>query len=355
MKPTLLTLCAAALLVPAPAFTQTTAAPPAPARATSAAATATVAAPATPLAAPTLVRSATGLVTLACATPGAVIRYTLDGSDPNQRSGPYLAPIALAHGGLVKARAFSPDRKQKSEPAEARFDAQPGVVPPPTTLVPLTQDRDWPTYDWAVRHAAVSALVRERKPELVFIGDSITQMYGGEPHDRSQPGRDVWEKFYGKRKVANLGFGYDYIENTLRRIQHGELDGAAARAIVVLIGTNNLGKNKPEEIAAGVRALCDEIHRRQPHATIVLLGILPRGPKPDALRTKLAEVNALYAKLDGRNNITYLDPGPKLLAPDGTLARDLAGDYLHPTGKGYTILAEALDPLLRKLLREEAP
>ena len=349
MKPTLLTLCAAALLAPAPAFTQTTAAPPAPGRTT------TVAAPVAPLAPPTLQRDAPGLVTLACATPGVVIRYTLDGSDPGQRSGPYLAPIALAHGGLVKARAFSPDRKQKSDPAEARFDAQPGVVPPPTTLVPLTQDRDWPTYDWAVRHAAVSALVRERKPELVFIGDSITQMFGGEPHDRGQPGREVWDKFHGKRKVANLGFGYDFIENTLWRIQNGELDGAAARAIVVLIGTNNLGKNKPEEIATGVRALCDEIHRRQPQATIVLLGILPRGPKPDAMRTKLAEVNALYAKLDGRNNITYLDPGPKLLAPDGTLARDLAGDYLHPTGKGYTLLAEALDPLLRKLLGEEAP
>ena len=353
MKPTLLAFCAAALLVPAPAFAQTTAAPPATRRAISTADTITTAI--APLVPPTLARDATGLVALFCATPGAVIRYTLDGSDPNQRSGPYLAPIALAHGGLVKARAFSPDRKQKSEPAEARFDAQPGVVPPPTTLVPLTQDRDWPTYDWAVRHAAVSALVRERKPQLVFIGDSITQMYGGEPHDRGQPGRDVWDKFYGQRKVANLGFGYDYLENTLWRIQHGELDGAAARAIVVLIGTNNLGKNKPEEIAAGVRALCDEIHRRQPAATIVLLGILPRGPKPDALRAKLAEVNALYAKLDGRNNITYLDPGPKLLAPDGTLARDLAGDYLHPTGKGYTLLAEALEPTLRKLLGEPAP
>ena len=311
--------------------------------------------PAPAPAAPTLTRDATGLVILATPTPGATIRYTLDGSDPGPKSGPYLAPLALAHGGVVKARAFSPDRKQKSDPAEARFDAQPGATALPTTLVPLTQDRDWPVYDWAVRHAAVTALVRERKPELVFIGDSITQMFGGEPHDRSQPGRDVWEKFHGKRKVANLGFGYDYVENTLWRIQHGELDGAAAKAIVLLIGTNNLGKNKPDEIAAGVRALCAEIHRRQPTATILLLGILPRGPKPDALRAKLAEVNALYAKLDGHDGVTYLDPGPKLLQPDGTLTREIAGDFLHPTAQGYTLLAEALEPALRKLLGEAAP
>jgi lysophospholipase L1-like esterase len=315
-------------------------------------ATATSPVPAAAIATSKLDRDAAGTVTLTCATPGVMIRYTLDGSDPGPKAGPYLAPIVLAHGGVLKARAYSADRKQRSELAEARFEKIAGAEVPPTTLVPVTQDRDWPVYDWAKRHAAVSEIVRERKPALIFIGDSITQMFGGEPHDRSQPGREVWEKYYARRNAANLGFGYDYVENTLWRIQHGELDGAAAKAIVVLIGTNNLGKNKPEEIAAGTRALCDEIHKRQPAAKIILLGILPRGPKPDATRTKLAEVNALYAKLDGQKNILFLDPGPKLLQPDGTLPRDLAGDFLHPTAKGYEILAEAIDPTLRKLLGE---
>ena len=305
--------------------------------------------------APTIQRDSSGAVTLGVSATGVVIRYTLDGSDPGPKSGPYLAPIALAQGGLVKARAFSADRKRKGEAAEGRFPALSGTKPLPTTLIPVTQDRDWPLYDWAARHASVSALVRERKPELIFIGDSITQMFGGEPHDRPQPGREVWDRFHGKRRVANLGFGYDYVENTLWRIQHGELDGAAARVVVVAIGTNNLGKNTPDEIAAGVGALCDEIRRRQPRATIILQGILPRGPKPDALRKKLAEVNALYAKLAERSNLLFLDPGPKLLEPDGTLTREMAADYLHPTARGYAALAEEMEPTLRKLLGESAP
>ncbi len=311
--------------------------------------------PAAQFATPVLQRDDQGTVTLTCATPGAVIRYSIDGSDPGPKGGPYLAPVALAHGGVVKARAFSVDRKLKSELAEAKFEPLPGVARPPTTLVPCTQDRDWPTYDWAKRHAAVTALTRERRAELVFVGDSITQMFGGQPHDRGQPGKNVWEKFYDPRNTANLGFGYDYVENTLWRLQHGELDGAKAKVVVVHIGTNNTGKNSAEEIAASIRAICEEIQKRQPSAKILLLAILPRSPKPDASRAKLGEVNKLIAKFDGQNGITFLDAGAKFVAEDGSISRELMGDFLHPTEKGYTLWAEAMEPVLRRLLGESKP
>lgn len=204
------------------------------------------------LAVPVAKRDATGTITLTCPTPGAVIRYSIDGSDPGPKGGPYLAPVVLPAGGVVKARAYSEDRKQKSDLLEAKFEAVAGAKPLPSTLVPCTQDRDWPIYDWAKRHAAVTKIAADRQAALVFVGDSITQMFGGEPHDRGQPGKDVWEKFYARRSVANLGFGYDYLENTLWCLRHGELDGAKAKVVVMHIGTNNAGKNTPEEIAAGV-------------------------------------------------------------------------------------------------------
>ncbi len=307
------------------------------------------------LAAPVLRRDAVGTVTLTCVTPGTVIRYSIDGSDPGPKGGPYLAPIVLPTGGTVKARAYTEDRKVKSELTEAKFDAVPGAKPLPSTLVPCTQDRDWPVYDWAKRHAAVTKIAAERKASLVFIGDSITQMFGGEPHDRGQPGKDVWEKYYGKRNVANLGFGYDYLENTLWRLRHGELDGAKAKVVVMHIGTNNAGKNTPEDIATGVRALLDEIQQRQPQAHVILMAIFPRGPKPDGMRAKLDTTNKLLAQLDGRGGVTFLDIGAKFLQPDGTITREIMGDFLHPTAKGYELWAEALEPLLVKLLGEAKP
>ncbi|MDR3402624.1 MAG: GDSL-type esterase/lipase family protein [Chthoniobacter sp.] len=307
------------------------------------------------LAAPTMQRDAQGTVTLTSATSGAVIRYSLDGADPGPKTGPYLAPIVLPAGGTVKARAFSEDRKQMSELAEMRFEALPNTAARPATLVPCTQDRDWPTYDWAVRHAAVTKIATEHKASLVFIGDSITQMFGGEPHDRPQAGNDVWEQHYGRRNAANLGFGYDFVENTLWRLQHGELDGAAAKAVVIHIGTNNVSRNTPEEIAAGIRAICAEVHQRQPGAKTVLMAIFPRGPKPDATRAKLEATNKLLAELDGKDGITFLDIGTKFLEPDGSITRETMRDFLHPTAKGYEIWAQELEPVLNKLLGETKP
>jgi lysophospholipase L1-like esterase len=299
---------------------------------------------------PQMQRDADGTVTITASAKDAVIRYTIDGSDPVARSGPYLAPIALPQGGIVKARTFSNDRKKQSSVIETRFDALPGAKPLPSSLVTCTQDRDWPIYDWAKRHAEVSKLVKERQSSLLFIGDSITQMFGGEPHDRGQPGTEIWDKYYGTRNAANLGFGYDYLENTLWRLQHGELEGAKARAVVVHIGTNNLGKNSPTEIVAGIKAICDEVHRQQPQAQILLMAILPRGAKPDATRTKLNEVNAMLVELNGKGGVTVLDIGEKFLQPDGSLPKELMGDYLHPSAKGYQIWADAMEPILAKML-----
>jgi len=252
---------------------------------------------------------------------------------------------------VVKARTFSEDRKQKSALAELKVEPMPNTAPTPSTLVPCTQDRDWPVYDWAKRHAAVSQIAKDGKASLVFVGDSITQMFGGEPHDRSQPGKDVWEKYYAKRNVLNLGFGYDYLENTLWRLQHGELDDAAAKVVVIHIGTNNSGRNTPEEIVAGVNAICAEVQKRQPAAKIILMAIFPRGAKPDATRAKLDTVNKLLADSVAKNAaVTFLDIGPKFLEPDGSITRETMGDFLHPTAKGYEIWASEIEPLLVNVL-----
>ncbi|MEI9898729.1 MAG: GDSL-type esterase/lipase family protein [Chthoniobacter sp.] len=226
----------------------------------------------------------------------------------------------------------------------------------PATLVPCTQDRDWPTYDWAVRHAAVTKIATERQASLVFIGDSITQMFGGEPHDRPQPGKDVWGAALWPAQCGETSASATTSwRNTLWRLRHGELDGAAAKAVVILIGTNNVSRNPPEEIAAGVRAICAEVHQRQPGAKIVLMGIFPRGPKPDATRAKLEAINQLIATLDGQDGITFLDIGAKFLEPDGSITRETMGDFLHPTAKGYEIWARELEPVLNKLLGESKP
>lgn len=59
-------------------------------------------------------------VTVTCATAGAEIRYTLDGSDPNENSSLYTAPLTVAASMVMKARAFLAG-KNPSEVTQAVF------------------------------------------------------------------------------------------------------------------------------------------------------------------------------------------------------------------------------------------
>ena len=68
-------------------------------------------------------------------------------------------------------------------------------------------------------------------------------------------------------------------------------------------------------------------------------------------RPKIAEINAALAKLDGKDNVNFLDIGPKFLQPDSTISKDIMPDLLHPNEKGYRIWAEAMEPTLKRLRR----
>jgi lysophospholipase L1-like esterase len=301
-------------------------------------------------AAPDQTRDEKGVVTITDAVPAVVIRYTLDGSTPGKTSGEYLGAFDLPQGGVVKARAFSADGKTASAAVEKQWPALPGSKPLPSSLVPVTQDRSAPGYIWSDRHKAVCAAMKQRQPEVIFIGDSITHFWGGEPADINQTGRKVWSREYEKYNAVDLGFGWDRTENVLWRLNHGELDGANPKVAVVMIGTNNLQLNTVEEVAQGVTAVCDAIHAKLPQTHILLLAIFPRSAKPDAVRKKAGDVNAILAQLDGKNDITFLDIGKSFLNPDETISKDIMGDYLHPTEKGYDLWAKAMNPTLEKLL-----
>jgi probable HAF family extracellular repeat protein len=46
-------------------------------------------------------------ITMTCPTPNALIRYTINGSDPTASSNPYIEPFVLRSSATVKARAFA--------------------------------------------------------------------------------------------------------------------------------------------------------------------------------------------------------------------------------------------------------
>lgn len=309
--------------------------------------------PAGSVAAQTIRARADGLLEVGDAPPGTVVRYTLDGTDPTRDAGVWLAPVDLPAGYTVKARAFTPDQAPVGTQVEWVSRATgPRVA---STLVPVTQGRDWRVYDWPERHAAAVALMRTGQPEIVMLGDSITHFWGGEPSGERVGGRrtapEVWDRFFSTRRVVNLGYGWDRTENVLWRLRHGEFEHVSPKVVVLMIGTNNVPLNTPDEIAAGIAAICDEIHQRSPASRILLLGIFPRGEKPDANRATIDAVNQRLATLEGRGGVvTYLDIGDRFLAVDRSIGKDIMYDFLHPTAKGYEVWAAAMETTLTRLL-----
>jgi len=305
------------------------------------------------LAPPALKRDDRGVVALQSTSPDTTILYTLDGTDPIEKSNPYLAPIELACGGELKARTFSKDRKTMSEIAQAKFVPLSGHKALPSTVVAVTQDRSWPQYDWQKRHELTSTAVKRSKPQILFIGDSITHFFGGEQFDSyALRGKNTWDEFYAPRNPGNLGFGWDKTENVLWRLQHGAIDGISPKLIVMMIGTNNTVTCSASDIAAGIEAIVLEFEKRLPQSKILLLGVFPRGEKPNPARDKIAEINQIIAKLDGTHHVTFLDIGAKFLTPDGLITKDIMPDFLHPNEKGYRIWAEAIEPTVKKLMGE---
>src|SRR5262245_24761254 len=168
--------------------------------------------------------------------------------------------------------------------------------------------------------------------DVVFVGDSITDGWRGQ--------RRLWKERFEPLKTLNLGIGGDRTQHVIWRLQNGELDGYQPKVFMMMIGTNNMGSNTEEEIAAGNKAIIEEIHKKHPDAKILLLGIFPRSPKAgDKIRDKIKKTNELIAKFDDGKKVKYLDIGEKFLEPDGSLTKEIMPDYLHLSEKGYTIWA----------------
>jgi beta-glucosidase len=137
----------------------------------------------------------------------------------------------------------------------------------------------------------------------------------------------------------------------LWRLQHGEIDGIAPKVAVLMIGTNNSGRDTPQASAAGIKLLLAEIRQRLPQTKVLLLAIFPRGDKPDDFLRKVNErVNKLIAGYADGRSVHFLDINAELLRRDGTLGKDVMPDLLHPNGKGYAIWQRAMAPTLQQLL-----
>jgi lysophospholipase L1-like esterase len=213
-----------------------------------------------------------------------------------------------------------------------------------STTIPVTQRRDAASYDWETRHNQVLALNKTFNPKIVFIGNSITHYWGGQPAAPYSNGAAAWKKYFESKQVINMGFGWDRIENVLWRIHHGELDNIAPKKIAVMIGTNNLQHNTDNEIVEGLQFLIKAIHHKQPAAQILLMGILPR----KGMEERIVHLDKIIANKITGTKINHANAGILFLKKDKKINEALFSDGLHPNAAGYEMLGRFIEQLLLK-------
>ncbi len=227
-------------------------------------------------------------------------------------------------------------------------------VPRHVATTPVPRDEGW-----MKRHESFNEISKKGEAELVFLGDSITQGWGG-------AGKEAWAKHWEPLKAANFGIGGDRTEHVLWRLENGNFDGLKPKLVVLMIGTNNTGHQgrpqkelngaiyncKAEDTADGVRAILNKLAAKMPDTKVLMLGIFPRGATPeDNYRKQNEATNALIAKYADDKKVFFMDVSKTFLQPDGSLSKEIMPDLLHLSPKGYELWAEAIEPKVKELLK----
>ena len=228
--------------------------------------------------------------------------------------------------------------------------------PPPRTVVaePSLEDRaaaaGW--HDgrpWMDQHLDGVKIAAQGNWDLLLLGDSITQSWGGPGRRVGSPAARVFQHFFGNIRVGNLGISGDRTQHLLWRIENGTLDGTDPKVIVILIGTNNIHDDHPDDIALGIEAVVAATRNKAPDALILLHPILPRGKTADDQgRRDVVTVNEQLDHLGDLQGVEIIDLADDFLKPDGTIRAKLySPDALHLSVAGYEAWARALAPRLR--------
>ncbi|MFL4596474.1 SGNH/GDSL hydrolase family protein [Stenotrophomonas maltophilia] len=240
-----------------------------------------------------------------------------------------------------------------STPLEAAEQAavNPLLVKPVEQLRPdevrfmQQQLADWPQLQrYRDANAQVSAAV-PGQPRVVFYGDSITEGWGREGSASFFPGRG-W---------LNRGISGQTTAQMLLRFPQDVL-ALKPQAVVILAGTNDIAGNTGPSTLAMIE---DNLHAmvdlaRAHGVRVVLASVLPVSEYPwmpgITPAPKVRALNTALKRYAEAKQLIYLDYYAPMVNAAGGLDPQLADDGVHPTTKGYAVMAPLAEAAIKRAL-----
>ena len=176
------------------------------------------------------------------------------------------------------------------------------------------------------------------EPDIIFIGDSIIEYY------------PLQELLGTSKTIVNRGIR-GYQTGLLQENLDAHLYGDAVDQIVLLIGTNDIGKDVPmNEALNNLESVIQTISRDYPLSQIKLVSILPVNESTDFKQTvyirtneKIKVWNQAYQDLaSAYMQVDFVPVFENLLDQDGQLKADYTTDGLHLSVAGYQALSNTL-------------
>ena len=198
---------------------------------------------------------------------------------------------------------------------------------------------DWFQKVWSERRAAWARQRAQDRGAVVFLGDSITQGWG-----------DAMGGAFPGMKVANRGIDGDTTRGVLIRL-HDDVLTLKPRAVVLLIGTNDLEEGAaPDVVAANLELILTALKQHDPSMPIVLCQIFPSSDRMRRPGDQIQAINALYlAAVKGDAQVISLDTWRLFADAGGNAPVEEFPDLLHPNQAGYARWAAALRPVFATL------
>ena len=180
------------------------------------------------------------------------------------------------------------------------------------------------------------------EPDIIFIGDSIVEYY------------PLQELFGTAKTIVNRGIR-GYQTGLLLDNLDAHLYGDAVDQIVLLIGTNDIGKDIPmNEALDNLEGVIQSLARDYPLSQIKLVSILPVNEGEEYKQTvyirtneKIREWNQAYeALVSAYMQVDFVPIYDSLTDSEGQLKKDYTIDGLHLSVAGYQALSGALKEYL---------
>jgi len=198
---------------------------------------------------------------------------------------------------------------------------------------------DWFRKLWVEKRSAWAKRAEQDRHAVVFLGDSITQGWG-----------DDFSRHFPGMKIANRGISGDTTRGVLIRLNEDVL-ALSPRAIVLLIGTNDLEEQAdPEIVAANLKLILAGLKQADARLPIVLCRVFPSSESKKRPADKIKKLNQLYATaVKGDERVILLDTWTLFANDKGDAKPEEFPDLLHLNEAGYKKWAAALRPILATL------